>query len=82
MTGAIASTESSASRLLKVAAGGVLSVAQSQGVLANDTDAEGAPLTAILVTDVGHGVLTLHADGSFTYAPSGGFKFGRAFPAS
>ncbi|MFW6107387.1 MAG: C25 family cysteine peptidase [bacterium] len=44
------------------------------GVLANDTDADDDPLTAILVSDVSHGTLTLNADGSFTYAPADGFN--------
>ena len=39
------------------------------GVLGNDTDADGDPLTAELVSDVSHGSLTLNADGSFTYLP-------------
>ena len=43
------------------------------GVLANDTDAEGAPLTAVLVDDVDNGTLTLNADGSFRYTPRNGF---------
>ena len=37
------------------------------GVLANDTDADGNPLTAILDSDVSDGNLTLNSDGSFTY---------------
>ncbi|TFH07881.1 MAG: hypothetical protein E4H08_08740 [Candidatus Atribacteria bacterium] len=41
----------------------------SCGVLANDTDPESDPLTAILVADVSHGSLILAADGSFTYDP-------------
>jgi len=43
------------------------------GVLSNDTDVDGDPLTAIKVTDPAHGVLTLNADGSFTYTPNAGF---------
>ncbi|MGG4444087.1 Ig-like domain-containing protein [Brevibacillus fortis] len=39
------------------------------GVLANDTDADGDSLTALLVTDPSKGTLTLNADGSFTYTP-------------
>lgn len=36
-------------------------------VLANDTDANGAPLSAVLETGPAHGTLTLNADGSFSY---------------
>jgi len=39
------------------------------GVLSNDTDVDGDPLTAVLVADVAHGTLALAADGSFTYLP-------------
>ncbi|MFH0959002.1 MAG: tandem-95 repeat protein, partial [Pseudomonadota bacterium] len=42
----------------------------SPGVLSNDTDTEGSPLTATLVSGPSHGVLTLNLDGSFNYAPS------------
>ncbi|MCP5477556.1 MAG: hypothetical protein H7A20_01970 [Rhodanobacteraceae bacterium] len=35
------------------------------GVLANDSDANGDELTAVLDDDVQHGSLTLNADGSF-----------------
>ena len=38
-------------------------------VLENDTDVEGAALTATLVSDVVNGTLTLNADGTFIYAP-------------
>jgi hypothetical protein len=43
------------------------------GVLGNDSDADGDPLTAILVSGVQHGALVFHADGSFTYTPAAGF---------
>src|SRR5205823_6131933 len=49
-----------------------LSVDAAHGVLANDTDVDTAhsALTAALVTNVGHGSLTLNGDGSFTYTPT------------
>ena len=40
------------------------------GVLGNDTDADGNPLTAVLNANVTHGTLTLNADGSFSYTPN------------
>jgi hypothetical protein len=43
------------------------------GVLANDSDADGDPLTAVLITDVSNGALTLNSDGSFSYDPDPGF---------
>jgi len=43
------------------------------GVLTNDTDVDGNTLTAVLVTDVGHGTLTLNPNGSFTYTPAANF---------
>jgi len=50
-----------------------LTVAAS-GVLANDTDAEHDPLTAVLVTPPAHGAVTLNADGSFTYTPTAYYR--------
>ena len=43
------------------------------GVLSNDTDANGDPLTAAKITNPGHGSVTLNADGSFTYTPTTGY---------
>jgi PKD repeat protein len=45
-----------------------LSVA-APGVLGNDTDPDGDALAASLVSGPVHGILTLNADGSFTYDP-------------
>lgn len=42
----------------------------SPGVLGNDSDADGDPLTAVLVSGPGHGTLTLSSNGSFTYTPA------------
>ncbi|TLM66684.1 MAG: tandem-95 repeat protein, partial [Actinobacteria bacterium] len=39
------------------------------GVLGNDTDVEGDPISAVLVADVANGTLVLLADGSFLYTP-------------
>jgi VCBS repeat-containing protein len=46
-----------------------LNVAVS-GVLSNDTDVENNSLTAVLVSSVTNGSLTLNADGSFDYIPN------------
>ncbi len=45
-------------------------VVAAPGVLGNDSDPELNPLTAILVTDVAHGTLSLAANGGFTYTPT------------
>ena len=44
------------------------------GVLSNDYDPDGDPITAVLDTNVGHGFLALAADGSFTYTPDAGYS--------
>jgi Tol biopolymer transport system component len=44
------------------------------GVLLNDNDPEGDPLTASLVTGPANGTLTLNPDGSFTYEPNRNFN--------
>ena len=44
-----------------------LTVSAALGVLANDIDPSLLPLTAVLVTEPAHGVLSFQADGSFAY---------------
>jgi VCBS repeat-containing protein len=54
---------------------GSLTVPAGQGVLAGDSDPEGASLTAVKETDPQHGSLTLNAaDGSFSYTPAADFS--------
>jgi VCBS repeat-containing protein len=49
--------------------GGATLTVPAPGVLANDTDANGDPLTAVLVDGPASGSLTLNPNGSFTYTP-------------
>jgi len=49
------------------------------GVLANDTDAQANPLTAVLNVGPSHGSLALNADGSFTYTPASGYSGADSF---
>jgi len=51
-----------------------LDVSPAEGVLANDADPNGYPLTAILRRRASHGSVTLRADGSFTYTPTAGYE--------
>jgi VCBS repeat-containing protein len=53
-------------------AGIALSVS-APGPLGNDSDIDGDALTAVLVSNVSHGTLTLNADGSFAYTAESGF---------
>ncbi len=46
---------------------------EALGVLANDTDADGHALSAILISSVAHGSVTLQPSGSFIYTPTIGF---------
>ena len=62
-----------------VAEDGMLSVSVSEGVLSNDNDVDGDPLTAILVTDVTNGTLNLNSNGSFTYSPDPDFNGSESF---
>ena len=50
-----------------------LEITGDEGVLANDSDAEGDSLAAVLITPAAHGVLDLRSDGSFTYTPEENF---------
>ncbi len=43
------------------------------GVLGNDSDPDGDPLTATLVSSPANGTLSFNADGGFTYTPNTGF---------
>ena len=49
------------------------------GVLANDSDADGTSLTAILVSSPVHGQLSLAPNGSFSYTPAAGYVGPDAF---
>jgi hypothetical protein len=53
----------------------------TEGVLANDGNADGDPLTAILIGNgsTAHGHVALASDGSFTYAPNAGYFGGDSF---
>jgi VCBS repeat-containing protein len=49
------------------------------GVLANDTDANGDAVTAVLVSGPAHGTLALQSDGSFVYTPAANFHGADSF---
>ena len=49
------------------------------GVLANDSDADGDSLTAVLVTSPAHGALALNANGGFSYTPAAGYSGADSF---
>ncbi len=49
------------------------------GVLDGDTDEEGTPLTAAIVTGTANGVVSLSADGSFSYSPNPDFNGSDSF---
>ena len=55
-----------------VAQGHVLTIA-APGVLSNDSDPDGDPLTAIKVTNPANGTVTLAANGGFSYTPNAAF---------
>jgi hypothetical protein len=49
------------------------------GVLANDSDPDGDPITAVFVSGPAHGSLALNTDGSFIYTPVVGYTGGDSF---
>ena len=50
------------------------------GVLLNDTDADGDPLTAVVVSGVQHGTLALNSmNGSFSYTPNANYNGADSF---
>jgi VCBS repeat-containing protein len=53
--------------------GRTLTVGAGSGVLANDTDPDGDPLTAHLVSGPSSGTLTLQPNGAFGFEPAAGF---------
>lgn len=55
-----------------VDSGTMLEVAAA-GVLSNDTDADGGPLTSALDSGPTYGSLTFNSNGSFTYTPTGAY---------
>ena len=52
---------------------GTLTTTTANDVLTNDTDPDGDPLTAVLITPPASGTLTLNPNGTFTYTPPTGF---------
>lgn len=56
-----------------VAQGTTLTVG-TPGVLANDSDADGNPLSAVLLSSPTHGTLAWNSNGSFTYTPTAGYS--------
>ncbi|AMV40931.1 fibronectin type III domain-containing protein [Planctomyces sp. SH-PL62] len=56
-----------------------LSITKAYGVLSNDTDPYGIPLTAAIVGNASHGSVVLNPDGSFSYTPNPGFTGTDAF---
>lgn len=49
---------------------GTVLIVPAPGVLANDTDPNGQPLTAVLATSPTHGTLILNTNGGYTYSPA------------
>ncbi len=56
-----------------------VSVSAANGVLANDTDAQGSALTAVLVANASHGTVSFLANGSFVYTPDADYNGADSF---
>ncbi len=54
-------------------------VVTAPGVLGNDNDPDGNPITAVLGTTVTHGTLSLNSNGGFTYTPANNFNGSDSF---
>lgn len=52
---------------------GILNISAANGLLKNDSDADGNVLTALRLSNPSNGTLALNANGSFTYEPNDGF---------
>ena len=71
-------TPASGNDAYAVSQNGQLNVAAA-GVLANDGDADGDPLTAVLSRNPGNGTVQLNPNGSFSYRPTAGFAGNDSF---
>jgi regulation of enolase protein 1 (concanavalin A-like superfamily) len=56
-----------------LAADGTIAIAANEGVLRNDVDPDGDPMSVVVETGPANGVLTLNLDGSFSYAADAGY---------
>jgi VCBS repeat-containing protein len=56
-----------------VAKNGSLVAYSYEGVLKNDSDVEGSPLSAVKFSDTAHGAVTLYSSGALTYTPQTDF---------
>ena len=56
-----------------------LAVTIAAGLLSNDSDVDGDSLKVVLASGPSHGVLTLNANGSFTYVPAANFNGADSF---
>lgn len=54
-------------------------VISAPGVLGNDADVDGGQLTAVLANGPSHGILSLDANGAFSYSPTAGYTGSDSF---